>query len=229
MTALGASAAETDRLVLLVQGARNEMTDWRQSPDVVGGIQNETAGLEAGTAVIRIFQPNVIVGLAQTAEYARGILSSIEEVYEAPGGDPNAESVARALTARIRRQEVLARPNREFHFLMGEAALSGRFITANQMLAQIDRLRQLAEQDNVVLRFIRSDAGLRLTLPLLHGFELIDDAAVFIDSFNTSMISRGAKDLAKYRVVFDRLERSADPDPTAMLDRYEGIYKEVSE
>jgi transcriptional regulator with XRE-family HTH domain len=226
--ALGASPEETDRLVLLAQRTRNEMTDWRQSPNVVGGIQAETAELEARTEVIRIFQPNVIVGLAQTAEYARGVLGSIEEIYEAPFGDPDAASVARALTARIQRQEVLIRPDREFHFLMGEAALSGRLITSNQMLAQIDRLRQLDEQDNVVLRFIPADPARKLPLPLLHGFELLDDSALFIDSFNTAMISRGAKDLAKYRVVFDRLEQSADPDAAAMLDKYERIYKGTS-
>lgn len=227
--ALAASPEETERLMVLAERSRNEMTDWRQSPQVVGRIQIEAAVLEAQTRVVRIFQPSVIVGLAQTAEYARAIISSIEEIYETPRGDPDAATVARALTARIRRQEVLTRPDRTFHFLMGEAALSGRLITPNQMLSQIDRLRQLAEQDNVVLRFIPADTGRRLPLPLLHGFELLDDTAVFIDSFNTTMVSRGADDLAKYRAVFDRLEQSADLDPAPTLDKYERIYKTAPE
>jgi transcriptional regulator with XRE-family HTH domain len=225
--ALGATPDEADHLVVLAHRSSNEMTDWRRRPGAIGGIQSEIAEVEARTKVIRIFQPAVIVGQAQTTEYARSILGAMEEIHETPDGARDAENVARAVTARIRRQEVLTRPDREFRFLMGEAALSGLLVTPNQMLAQIDRLRQLAQQDNVVVRFIPADAGSRLPLPLLHGFELLDDDAVIVDNFNTSMISRGADDLKKFRVVFDLLERSAALDPAPLLDKYERIYKGI--
>jgi len=225
--ALNATPDETDHLVLLAHRSRNEMTDWRRRQDVIGGIQAEIADLEARTGVMRIFQPSMIVGQAQTTEYARSILTAIEEIYEAPDGARDPENVARAVTARVRRQEVLTRPEREFHFLMGEAALSGLLVTPNEMLAQIDRLRRLAEQDNVTLRFVPADATLRLPLPLLHGFELLDDNAVIVDNFTTAVISRGANDLKKFRLVFDRLEQSAASEPAVLLDKYERIYKAV--
>jgi hypothetical protein len=59
---------------------------------------------------------------------------------------------------------------------------------------------------------------------MLNGFELLDDTAVFVDIYNTAMISRSVKDVAQYRVVFDRLEASASADIEPILKKYHGIY-----
>jgi transcriptional regulator with XRE-family HTH domain len=224
--ALGASRDVVDQLSDRAERAQNRMTDWRQATGAVGGIQSEVARIEARTREFRIFQPNVIIGLTQTSEYARAVLSSIDAVYGHRQRESRITSVAEAISARVRRQEVLMEPHREFHLTMGESALSGRVVEPIHMLAQMERLRQLAGQSNVFLKVIPADAP--LPLPLIHGFELLDDSCVVIDAFNTSMMSRGPDDVGSYRQVFDELETSATADVGPILDKYRRRYRDLA-
>ncbi|GIM96233.1 helix-turn-helix domain-containing protein [Paractinoplanes toevensis] len=224
--ALGVSRETTDRLIAQAERAQNRMTDWRQATGAVGGIQSEVARIEAKTREFRIFQPSAIVGLAQTSEYARAVLSSIDVVYGRKERQGRVTSVAEAVSARVRRQEVLMEPDRQFHFTMGESALSSRVAEPIHMLAQIERLRQVAEQDNTSLRIIAADA--HLPFPLIHGFELLDDSHVVIDAFNTAMMSRGREDIASYRRIFDTLEEIATAEVRPLLDKYRREYRNLA-
>lgn len=223
---LGASRDVVDRLIAQAEHAQNRMTDWRQATGAVGGIQSEVARTEARTREFRVFQPSVVVGLAQTSEYARAVLSSIDVVYGRRQREGRATSVAEAVSARVRRQEALMEPDRQFHFTMGESALSSRVAEPIHMLAQIERLRQIAEQDNTSLKIIPADAV--LPLPLIHGFELLDDSCVVIDAFNTAMMSRGPEDVTSYRQVFDTLEAVATADVGPLLDKYRRRYRDLA-
>jgi transcriptional regulator with XRE-family HTH domain len=225
--ALGASREVTDRLIAQAELTQNRMTDWRQATGAVGGIQSEVARVEAKTREFRIFQPSAIVGLAQTSEYARAVLSSIGVVYGRQQRDGRVTSVAEAVSARVRRQEVLMEPDRRFHFMMGESALSSRVAEPTHMLAQIERLRQISDQENISLRIIAADTT--LPLPLIHGFELLDDSYVVIDAFNTAMMSRGHEDIASYRRVFDMLEEVATVEVGPLLDKYRRQYRDLTE
>jgi transcriptional regulator with XRE-family HTH domain len=224
--ALGASREVTDRLITQAERAQNRMTDWRQVSGAVGGLQSEIARIEAKAREFRIFQPGVVIGLTQTSEYARAVLSSLDVVYGHRQREGRATSVAEAVSARVRRQEVLMEPHRKFHFLLGEAALSGRVVEAVQMLAQVERLRQLAGQENVSLKIIPDDA--LLPFPLIHGFELLDDSCVVVDVFNTAMMSLGREDVKSYRKVFDLLEQSATADVGPLLDKYRLRYRDLA-
>jgi transcriptional regulator with XRE-family HTH domain len=224
--ALGASRDVTDRLVAQAERAQNRMTDWRQATGAVGSIQSEVARIEAKTREFRIFQPSAIVGLAQTSEYARAVLSSIDVVYGRQQRVGRVTSVAEAVSARVRRQEVLMEPDRQFHFTMGESALSSQVAEPIHMLAQIERLRQIADQENTSLRIIPADAV--LPFPLIHGFELLDDSYVVIDAFNTAMMSRGHEDIASYRRVFDTLEEIATTKVGPLLDKYRRQYRDYA-
>lgn len=223
--ALGASREITDRLIAQAERAQNRMTDWRQATGAVGGIQSEVARIEAKAREFRIFQPNVIVGLAQTSEYARAVLSSIDVVYGHKHSQGRVTSVAEAVSARVRRQEVLMEPDRRFHFTMGESALSSRVAEPISMLAQVERLRQIADQENTSLRIIPADAV--LPFPLIHGFELLDDSCVVVDAFNTSMMSRGHDDIASYRQVFDTLDEIATAKVGPLLEKYRRQYRNL--
>ncbi|GAA2713830.1 helix-turn-helix domain-containing protein [Actinoplanes palleronii] len=224
--ALGASREVTDRLISQAETAYNRMTDWRQATGAVGGIQSEVARIEAKTREFRIFQPNVVVGLAQTSEYARSVLSSIDVIYGRRPRDGRVTSVAEAVSARVRRQEVLEERDRRFYFMIGESALSSRVAEPIHMLAQVERLRQVADQENATLRIIPSDAP--IPFPLIHGFELLDDSCIVIDVFNTAMISRGHDDITAYRRVFDELEKIATADVAPLLEKYRRHYRELA-
>src|SRR2546423_756474 len=70
----GASAAVRAELVRIASDAAEEATDWRR--ELAPGRrrkQEEIQQLEAAASVIRVFSPDVIVGLAQTPAYAEAI------------------------------------------------------------------------------------------------------------------------------------------------------------
>ncbi|GAA4606029.1 transcriptional regulator with XRE-family HTH domain [Actinoplanes octamycinicus] len=224
--ALGASPEVTNRLINHAERVHNRMTDWRQTTGSVGGIQSEVARIEANTREFRVFQPGVMIGLVQTSEYARAILSSIDVVYGPRHREGRVTSVAEAVSARVARQEILVEPGRQFNFMLGEAALSSRVAKPIHMLGQIERLRQVAGQANVSLKFIPADAT--LPLPLIHGFELLDDTCVVIDAFNTAMMSRGPDDVASYRQVFDMLDDAATDDVEPLLEKYLRQYRDLA-
>lgn len=224
--ALGAPQATIDRLVEQAARSNDRMTDWRSIGRLPVEIQREIMQLEATAGVIRIFQPNVVVGLAQTSEYARAVLSASYELLTSVLGERGFAAVPEAVSARVRRQEVLADPDKEFHFLMMEAVLSNRFGRPEDMPAQIHRLCELAEQDNVTLRIIPADA--ELPIPPYHGFELLDERWVMIDLFNTELTMLGQADMALYRLLFDRLDASAAVDIQPILDRYLEFYLDLS-
>jgi transcriptional regulator with XRE-family HTH domain len=111
---------------------------------------------------------------------------------------------------------------KSFGFLITESVLRNEICAPAEMLAQINRIRDtLARQSNVSLGIIPD--GIRLELPPMHGFALLDDSMVFLDVFNTGALTRGRKDIASYGRVFEIFERHAGP-PGPLLDRYEAYY-----
>ena len=224
--ALQADRDTISRLVERAERSNDRMTDFRPARGAVASMQREVAQLERSTRTFRVFQPTVIVGLAQTSEYARAVLTAAHGIRATVAGDGGVAAVPEAVSARVQRQEVLAEPDRRFHFVMSEAALANRFGRAEDMPAQIQRLRDLAQQDNVTVRIITVET--RLTIPPYHGFELLDDRVVVVDVFNTSLTARGRLDVELYRQVFDALDAAATDDIDPILDRYLDLYLDLS-
>ncbi|WP_255436902.1 helix-turn-helix domain-containing protein [Actinoplanes solisilvae] len=220
--ALGATSDLVARLVERAELAQNRVTDLRTAAGSVSTLQRAVARGERGAREFRIFRSDVVAGLAQTGEYARAVLASVREIRDAVDPEAEHDVFADVLAARIQRQGILADPDRRFFLLMAESALTQAVGGAETMLGQIRRLRVLAEQPNVSLRIIPSDAP--WTLPFVHGFELMDSQSVVIDVFSTSMIATGAQDVAVYRYVFDRLDQGATSEIEPILDRYRRYY-----
>jgi hypothetical protein len=81
----------------------------------LAAVQDSVRDLEASARVVRNFQPGIIPGLLQTAEYARQIMALADIGHHG--------SHAAAVAARLRRQQALHDPDRSFEFLLTEAAL----------------------------------------------------------------------------------------------------------
>ncbi|GAA1891920.1 helix-turn-helix domain-containing protein [Asanoa iriomotensis] len=206
------------QLVALAEQAQNMMTDWRTSTLSLPGRQHDIGEIESGVRELRVFQPTVIPGLLQTSEYARGVLTSYQRVLS-PALDAAANAaVAEAVSARMARQEILADPARRFHFLIMEAVLESRVCAPEYMPAQIQRLREVAKQENVTVGLLPTDSDVT-TLPM-SGFVLADDAVVIIDLLNTSISTRGKLDAAAYRQAFDALAKAAITEIDPLLDRH---------
>jgi transcriptional regulator with XRE-family HTH domain len=222
---LNASEEEVARLIELAESGHNRMADWRPTELGAAGRQHEFAQLEATTQELRVFQPAVVVGLLQTSEYARAILAPFTEVADSRTADSTVD-VSEAVSARVRRHEVLADATKQFRFVMAETVLTNRLCRPADMLAQLDRIREVARQENVTVSIVPENA--RWPIPPYHGFELADDRAVLVDTFNTTLRSRGRADIRLYRDVFDALERSGTTDIDPIIDRHFDIYLELS-
>ncbi|GAA1040642.1 helix-turn-helix transcriptional regulator [Virgisporangium ochraceum] len=221
--ALGLSHAEFDRLLAPVVQGGDAWTRKRLSADDLAERQAEILHIEATTKHLRVFTPSAVAGLLQTSEYARALLATLHELHPGDGGD---DVVLRSVSARLERQHVLADDERRFHFVMQEAALESRLCPPTQMLAQIQRIRDVLER--------RANVTLAV---LLHGsqwpqaaanFTVYDDSHVLIDLPHSSMLLNSPDDVVLYRRLFDTLEEHATRDVGPILDRYVDMYYDLA-
>ncbi|WP_433296464.1 helix-turn-helix domain-containing protein [Actinoplanes sp. CA-030573] len=208
-----------ERLVELTERLRRQPAGPASLGDTeVVNLQRELEALEAATRVYRVFQPAVIIGLAQTDAYMRAIFET------SPSG--HSRRVAEAVSIRVRRQEALWDPDREFHFLMMESVLANRVCEPQYMSAQLLRLREVAAMPNVSLRVVPLDAS--LDVPPYHGFELLDDRVVTVDLYHSVLRSDRRSDIELYQSVFDRLESSSTEDIDPILEKYFDRYRDLA-
>ncbi|GAA2498490.1 helix-turn-helix domain-containing protein [Winogradskya humida] len=224
---LGIDDAETSRLVRqAVDESQDRMTDWRQVPQGLVGRQRRMGQVEYATTAIRAFQSGIVLGLLQTSEYARAVLGTLDDpVFKGIYFTVSA-GVPEAVSTRLRRQEVLSDPTKTFRFVMAEASLANRVCAPEFMPAQLRRIREIANQENVYLGIVPFDQQWRF-LPV-HGFEVFDDHTVEVDLVNTGLTTQGVSDVQVYRGVFDALEEQATTDIDPILDRYMDLYLDLS-
>jgi transcriptional regulator with XRE-family HTH domain len=218
---LGASASEIDRLTVQAGQNRDRMMDWRFGRNDAATWQREIALMESAAQEIRSFQPAVITGLLQTGEYAKAVLTTVQETWsESVLGPPAA--LAEAVSARVNRQKILEDQSKTFHFVIPEPLLRNLVGEPEDMFVQLRRLSEVARQDNVSLLVIPEVE--HRPYPPYHGFLLLDDQHVIIDLYNTVVVTRGRSDIRLYRHVFDALESRATPDIVPILEKYRREY-----
>src|SRR5260370_36719114 len=100
----GVTGAERDGLIQLTREAR-QPGGWHSFRDVLPNPYEVYIGLEAGAASIRNFEPVVVPGLLQTADYAR-------ETFRHGPIELAAEEIERLVEVRLARQEILTRDDR---------------------------------------------------------------------------------------------------------------------
>jgi transcriptional regulator with XRE-family HTH domain len=221
--ALGAGEELARQLMERAETSQNRMTDWRPSPINMAGNQRAVEEWEAEAATIRNFDPTVVPGLLQTSEYARSMLGTFHRYWNPGPGRAVGSAVLEAVSARVRRQEILSDTAKSFRFVVTEAVLRNQFCSADDMLGQIRRLRELnTDYDNVSIRIVPEQA--ELAIPALHGFQLFDDRQVLVDLFNTGLSSQGRADIRLYLDVFEVFEAASVPDIDPILDRYHRLY-----
>lgn len=155
--------------------------------------QADIAELEREASHIRTFQPVVIPGLLQTAEYARRVMAM-----------GYAQTDARALAARMERQSVLYDESKRFDFLITEGAVRFR-PPGMDMRPQHDRLTSVASLPNVSINVVPFEAP----MVFLNQFILWDDQLATVETFTTMLELREARDLERLREVWERLSDSA--------------------
>lgn len=218
-----ALGADDDQVALLMEHAErshDRMTDWRPTSTNLATRQTTMGDWESAAAVMREFEPAAVPGLLQSSGYARAILEGVQRFIV---GAPEAEPVVLAAVAeRMRRQQMIADATKSFHFILAEAALRNEVCAPAEMLAQINRLGEIAARQANISIGILPD-GVRLEIPPVHGFVILDESMVVIDLYNTGILTRGRRDVESYRRVFDLFDANA-VRPEEFLEKYESYH-----
>lgn len=200
-TATG-SDGEADTLLASLHTLAVQNIEWQRQ--LRGGLrshQHEIAALDATTRLFRALECTFIPGLLQTAEYARARFAQSVDVLKMH------DDVDSAVRARIQRQEILYRPEKRFHFVLTEAALRYRLCPPEVMLGQLDRLISLSGLPNVKFGIIGFGTGYAVAPS--HGFWLLDNERVMVETFSAELNLAGPHEIELYRTIFEAMAAAA--------------------
>jgi len=189
---------ETDGLLASLHTLEVQHAEWQRV--LRTGLkprQQEHVEWDERTRLFRVFEATVVPGFLQTAEYARARLAEGIRRLNLPN------DIDEAVAARVRRQDVLYRADKRFHFVLTEAALKFRVCPTEVMLGQLDRLISLSYLANVRLGII-SFAAQYATSPW-HGFWIYDQERVLIETFSAALDLRQPQEIKLYGEAFEQL------------------------
>jgi hypothetical protein len=161
---------------------------------------------EAASATIRAFQSLVVPGLLQTEEYARAVIQAVM---------PKASKaqIEAAVMVRMRRQEILTRPDPvQLLAVVDEAVVRRQVGGEGAMRRQAKHLVAMGDRKNVTIEVVRFSAGVH---PGMQGPFVIfefpdaeDDDVLFLESSRGDLIVRDEPDeIADYEERFDAMRR----------------------
>jgi transcriptional regulator with XRE-family HTH domain len=223
--ALDLSAGEVRRLLAPADGATGPPAMGHLNAADIAERQNEIQRIESSTKEVRAFTPAAVAGLLQTSEYARASLTALYTMEADDGGGIGDDEVLRSVATRLDRQRVLADSDRRFHFVMQEAVLQNRFCQPAQMLAQIQRVKEVRDRENVTVAVVSIDAQWPHAAP---NFTVYDDSHVLIDLPHAVVVLTNPGDIGLYRRMFDKLVENSTTDIDPILDRYVDMYYELA-
>jgi transcriptional regulator with XRE-family HTH domain len=171
--------------------------DWRQA--LSAGMKNrqqQTLKLESQAQLIRNWEPMIISGLLQTADYATAMMRNVVEFYHVP------DDVDAAVAKRMERQQVLYRPGKRFHILLAEQSLYTTIGNDQVMLGQLDRLYSVMGMARVTVGIIprRYDG-----LVIVENFFMYDNHMVKVEGHTASITVTQPGEIALYGRAFDTL------------------------
>jgi hypothetical protein len=154
------------------------------------------------TRLFRVYEPGVIPGLFQTADYASAIIAHVIELDQIPN------DLEEAVAARMERQRVLYTGDRRFIVVLEEQALRTRVgDDATVMKAQLNRLLTITSQHRISLGIIPS-TGHRYTWVSV-GFWIFDRHTVHIDTPSAELTITQRSEIAVFERKFLRHQQSA--------------------
>jgi transcriptional regulator with XRE-family HTH domain len=173
-----AEATRTDPAELLdfLDRARIEYASFRELIQDLAGVdrlQDAIGAAETAATRIAHYQPVLVPGILQTADYARELL----HLPSGPAGFGASEAdISRMIASRLRRQAILHETGRDITTLIGEGALRTRIATPATMHAQRAHIARLAETlTTATIAIVPFTA--QAPIATLHGWALIDNIA----------------------------------------------------
>lgn len=207
------TGANLTELVALLKRARHEYSTYKAMIAETGGVtalQDAIAAAEYAAKVIATYQPQLIPGFLQTADYARSLLNL-------PGGPADSgatpDEIARMIASRLRRSAILYEPGRETTVLIGEGALRNRFASSAIMREQLEHIARLAESLTTatigIIPFER-----QLPVLVFNGWDLTDDV-IEIETPLGNLDIADPSEVTRYKEYLELLLNTAETGQAA--------------
>lgn len=164
-------------------------------------------GLEAAAAAVRSYEAQLVPGLLQTRDYARA-------AFRADDRKASAEHVDRQAELRLRRQEVLTRPDDplELWAVLDEAVLRRLVGGRKVMRAQLGKLLEATDLPNLTVQVLPfsqgAHAGLNGPFCILE-FPGEDPPTAYVDSPAGNIFLDKAHQVRRWAEAFDQLRADA--------------------
>ncbi|CAI7974253.1 Helix-turn-helix domain protein [Frankia sp. Hr75.2] len=180
---------------------------WQAYQDVVPAWFEVYIGLEADASSISVYEPQLVHGLLQTADYARAVMRASNP--EAPD-----DEIERRVALRLDRQSRLRgdSPPRLW-VILDEAVLRRPVGGAAAMRAQLEWVAKTSELPNVTVQVLPfaagAHAGMGSTFSVLGFADETDHDVVYIEKGAGSLYLERPSEIRRYRVRLDHLMASA--------------------
>lgn len=212
-----AKAEDRDRVMALAEAVVTDISSWQAiHRGSLEDRQRQLLELDELASNIRHFQPFMVPGPIQTAEYAHAV---IESTRFSAGTDVD-EAVAMRMKRGSRMRDDQDGPN--YHVVVTEAAT--RWVpqgNTHLRQAQLEHLLLTAKAPRISLQVILNDAAMEM--PPMTGFVWVtykdpDQAAVVrVETPTVGLALGGSDDLATYAEIWHRMLRAA-MSPEESLD-----------
>ncbi|WP_369023654.1 helix-turn-helix domain-containing protein [Nocardia cyriacigeorgica] len=197
-------------LLATLHNLETAYTEWRK---VLGtGTQRQQKAnvrLAEESEMIRIYQPQIIPGILQTAEYATAVLRRYVEFHRVPADD-----IDKGVAARLERQQLLYSGRRKFHILVAEQALHTTVGDDAVMVGQLDRLLAVAGLSRVLLGIVPMQAEMPIQAT---NFVVFDQRLATVEAITAELRVTQPREIAVYLRAFDVLARQAVTGDRARL------------
>jgi transcriptional regulator with XRE-family HTH domain len=209
LDAVRASEADRSVVVELASSVLTEVSSWHaMHRGTLENRQRQLMDLDAEAREIRHFQPFLVPGPMQTAEYARAVIAGLNFSAET--------DVEAAVATRLERGRRLRRPRGPaYHVVLTEMAVrwvpSGTDASARK--AQWRQLIEFAKAPRITLQVIPIDAPME-TSPLV-GFVWVtfrdadQSPVVRVETPVAGLAFAGSDDIETFGIVWDRMVAAA--------------------
>lgn len=182
-------------------------------------MQARIGRIEKSSARMRCFNPAIVIGLLQTHDYIRSLLS----------GRYSGRELDAMVISRMERQKILD-SDRDMDFVMTESALRWHVGSPRVMTDQAQHLAELAtELPNVRLGVVP------WTVPtnraVIHGFQIFDDRAVTLNTETAFALITNERDIDDYISRFEIYSGFAvyDDEARVVFERIADEYRVLGE
>jgi len=209
---------------LLELGRRATERGWWQSYSggVVPSYYANLIGLEEEAATIRTYEPELVPGLLQTADYARAVIRAGRPA------DTSGE-IDRRVEVRLERQEVLTRtdpPPPKVSVVLNEGVLARRIGGPEIMRTQIGHLMKERDRANITVQILPFSAGEHPAMvgpfAMLTFIDPADPGVVNVENFMGALALEKPEEAQAYEEVWNAIQAKAvsPADSRAIMRTY---------